>query len=149
MSKVHNTNWSDCISSYVTKILLSLMERSMYFSHSYSFLLLTSQWVWWVGLFYASGIAFYSSCLSDYQLLPNHSQGAQGHPKDLGPTKWWMRLYWCFNKDTRESLAPKGLRNILTRTPERPWPPKGTQHSKQGHPKVLGPGRVTQIACTL
>ena len=38
-------------------------------------------------MFYASGIAFNSSCLSDYQLLWNHSQGP--------------------NKDTQESLAPK------------------------------------------
>ena len=42
----------NALSSYAPKVPLSLKETSMYFSRSYSFLLLTSQWVSWVGLVY-------------------------------------------------------------------------------------------------
>ena len=37
----------NALSSYAPKVPLSLKETSMYFSRSYSFLLLTSQWVFW------------------------------------------------------------------------------------------------------
>ena len=95
----------------------------MYFSPSHFFLLLTLQWVCWVDLFYASGIAFYSSCLSDYQLLQNHSQGPPTHESPR-PKKVKQHT----KKDTRKSLSPRVLGTIRYKK----------IYFTLGHPRVLG-----------
>ena len=90
----------------------------MHFSRSYSFLLLTSQWVCWVGLFSVpQGRAIRVS----YRGNPNDRVRGEGN-------------FCSISTRTPKSPWPKRLHYIHTRTPVSPWPKRLTTKSNPCDP---------------